>query len=379
MNMLQLNYLAPFGTQSHIHLHNNFYRRIYWQTLLYLRTNINSTKVAAACINNLSFSFQLMALDNANNTVLMNMGAGLNTSLNPLLTEEERTTDYSIQRWNGSPGLSQWGYVEPELGNETLESNSMCNIVEGAFEGGVYPSAVNRVNGSFRLYRRAFCRPVKFNFEKETVLNGFQGNQFRVDQRFLGTPEENPENACYCVNGVCPPSGLGFISPCYYDIPVTISQPHFYNADPKIQAQVVGMKPNKTKHDSYMVLHKEMGALLKADMKIQINLFVNETKYNTKTKPFNGATLPLFFLEMEIEKVPPIVSFLMVLVFDVLPVVEEVLIYLFAIVGVLMVSGSALALLIAPRTVSDNGATYSPIPIIPMASQYFKPEIRICK
>lgn len=27
---------------------------------------------------------------------------------------------FSIERWNGSPGLSQWGYVDTE-GNETRE------------------------------------------------------------------------------------------------------------------------------------------------------------------------------------------------------------------------------------------------------------------
>lgn len=321
----------------------------------------------------------MMALDNANNTVLMNLNPSNKMSLNPLLTEEQRTMEYSIQRWNGSPGLGQWGYMEPENNNETLESNSVCNVIEGAFEGGLYPHNVNKVNGSFRLYRRAFCRPVKFDYEKETVYDGFKGNQFRVDRKFLGTPEENPDNACYCVNGVCPPSGLGFISPCYYDIPVTLSQPHFYNADPKLQAKVIGLKPNKTKHDSYLILHQEMGAVLKADLKIQINLHINETKFNSKTKPFNGNTLPLFFLELQIQKVPTLVNLLMVLVFDVLPVVQEVLIYVLAIVGILMVSGSALALLIAPRTSGDSGANYSPIPIIPIASQYFKPEIRICK
>lgn len=323
----------------------------------------------------------MMALDNASNTVLMNMNAGPQTSINPMLTEEERTMDYSIQRWNGSPGLSQWGYVEPEMANETLDSNSICNLVEGTFEGGVYPESVNKVNGSFRLYRRAFCRPVKFNYEKETIFSGFPGNQFRVDSKFLGTPEENPDNSCYCVKGVCPPSGLAFISPCYYDIPVTISQPHFYNADPKLQEEIVGMKPNKTKHDSFLILHKEMGVVMKADLKIQINLLINETKYNSKTKPFNGHTLPLFFLEMEIEEVPATIHLLMVLVFEVAPVAEQVLIYALAIIGVLMVSGSALALLLEPtRTNGGSGANYSPIPIIPMvASQYFKPEIRICK
>lgn len=40
---------------------------------------------------------------------------------NPALDESERGRLYSIESWNGSPGLKQWGYEDPE-GNETIET-----------------------------------------------------------------------------------------------------------------------------------------------------------------------------------------------------------------------------------------------------------------
>lgn len=289
---------------------------------------------------------------------------------------------YSIQRWNGSPGLSQWGYVEPE-GNETIETNSKCNLVEGTFESGLYPPSVNRENATFRMYRQAFCRPVTFKYEGEDVTyDGFKGNKFRVASDFLERPEVNPENSCYCIKGYCPPSGMAFISPCYYDIPITISQPHFFNADPAIQDQIIGFKPDVEKHDSTLILHPEMGVVIQANLRIQINLHVGETMYNSKTKPFNGKVLPLFYLELEISSLPFSVYTILVLLYSVLPVVIQVLIYAFAIIGVVMVSGSAMMLILAPRTQDECGNTlgnYSPIPVIPLASQYFRPEIRICK
>lgn len=66
------------------------------------------------------------------------------------------------------------------------------------------------------------------------------------------------------------------------------------------------------------------------------------------------------------------------LLYGVLPVAAQAIMYILAVVGVAMVSGSALALILAPRT-EECAGNYSPIPVIPIASQYFKPEIRICK
>lgn len=319
----------------------------------------------------------MMALDNASNSILMNIATGSGPYA---FSDEENDPKnaYTIQRYNGSPGLPHWGYVEPE-NNETIEGNTRCNTIQGTFESGIYPENVNQPNSTFRMYRRAFCRPVKFAYDGEAQFHGYDGYKFRVDKDFLATPEENPDNSCYCVKGVCPPKGMAYLSPCYYDIPVTISQPHFYNADPTLQSEVVGLKPIREKHDSTMILHKGMGVPMQADLKIQINIMVDETKYNSKTKPFNGHTLPLFWLQLNIDEIPTLVNFCILMLFHVLPVVQDVLMYLFAIGGALMVSGSAFALLFIPKTTNARDTLYSPIPILPLATQYFKPEIRVCK
>lgn len=318
-------------------------------------------------------------MDNSSSMITMNLYPTKDQiSSNPLLTEEERLMSYSIQRWNGSPGLPHWGYVETE-GNQTSSSNSKCNLVEGTFESGLYPSSVNRANASFRMYRQAFCRPVSFVYEGEGVTTeGFKGNQFRVASNFLGTPEENPENSCYCVKGSCPRSGMAYLSPCYYDIPITISQPHFYNADPVLQDEIIGFQPDVEKHDSTLILHPDMGIVIQANLRVQINLLVGDTKFNSKTRPFNQKVLPLFSLELGINALPFSVYTILILLYSVLPIVITVLIYVFAIVGVCMVSGSALMLILAPRTQEECG-NYSPIPVLPIATQYFRPEIRICK
>lgn len=283
---------------------------------------------------------------------------------------------YTVEKYNGSPGLHHWGYVDTE-DNSTVESNTVCNTVRGTYESGLYPPNVNKPNSNFRMYRRAFCRPVKFAYDGNATTGHFEGYQYRVSNDFLATPEENPDNSCYCVDGDCPLKGMAHLSPCYYGIPVTISQPHFYNSDPRLHEHVTGLNPEREKHDSTLILHKEMGVPLKANLKIQINLAVPETKYNTKTKPFNGIVIPLFWLELNIEDVPFTVKLCVVAFYEILPIVQQILIYVCCLAGLAMVSGSALALLFTFRTSSNT--SYSPVPIIPMATQYFKPEISIRK
>ncbi|XP_044258717.1 scavenger receptor class B member 1-like isoform X1 [Tribolium madens] len=321
---------------------------------------------------------RLMALDNATNVVTLNMQPELGLA-SPLLTEKERSSVYHIHRWNGSPGLKHWGYTDENQDNK----NSRCNMVEGAFEGTVFPPNMPE-NTSVKLYRRAFCRPVPFNYKgKAETKTGFRGMTFEVDKLFLATPEENPDNHCYCPKDGCLPKGLGSLSPCYYDMPIAISQPHFLNSDPLLLEQIEGLKPDEEKHDSSFLLHPELGVAMEASLRIQINLDIGQTKYNPRTKPFNGMYLPLFWLQLRLGEIPGSINALITVLFYVLPVVQEVLIYLLGLGGLALMSGSALFSLFFSKE-QPNGrlsfrGEYSPIPIIPINSPYFKPDIRILK
>lgn len=325
--------------------------------------------------------FQMMSLDNAENTVTILVNPEVGISKNEILTKEERSTIYSIQRFNGSPGLRHWGYRDTD--NETFAENTRCNTIEGALEGGIFPPNV-KANSTFRMYRRAFCRPVEFRYEEEiTTKAGYRGFNFRVANNFLGTPEENPDNGCYCYNGKCPVSGMGLLTPCYYTIPVSISQPHFYNADPSLIAQTTGLKPDKEKHDSVVTIHPDMGVPLNASLRIQINLHMPETKFNSRTRPFNKMSVPLFWLELAVEDVPTLVNICIKMFFHILPVVFMVLTWVFGLLGVAMIGTSALVILYLPQPTAPfedpyGSIDYSPIRIIKMP-QYFLPDIKISK
>lgn len=62
-----------------------------------------------------------------------------------------------------------------------------------------------------------------------------------------------PGNECYCT-GNCIPSGMINVSSCRWGLPFFASLPHFYGADPVYVEAVEGLDPDKSKHESYIVL-----------------------------------------------------------------------------------------------------------------------------
>lgn len=46
--------------------------------------------------------------------------------------------DFSIDQWNGSPGLREWGYVNtPDTPDKIFKAhqNTRCNVIRGAYDG----------------------------------------------------------------------------------------------------------------------------------------------------------------------------------------------------------------------------------------------------
>ncbi|CAB0029574.1 unnamed protein product [Trichogramma brassicae] len=131
----------------------------------------------------------------------------------------------SIEMINGSPGLSNWGYVKTE-GNETeSDRNTKCNRLQGATEGTVFPANMDP-KAVFRVFRKAFCRPVPITFQKKVVAAGLPAYQYTIVDNFADPPEENPDNECYCRNNECLKKGLMDLTPCYYTNSQAAGGPH---------------------------------------------------------------------------------------------------------------------------------------------------------
>ncbi|KAK4878292.1 hypothetical protein RN001_010798 [Aquatica leii] len=268
---------------------------------------------------------RLMALDNGSTT--------MNMPVNTELTKLRNGTLTSIEKLNGLSGLVQWGY-DPES-----DSNSKCNTISNYFAGVVFPPNFSK-NASFVLYRHGFCRPLPISFNHSDSKYGFDAYTYRIDHDFLATKEENPNNHCFCLKQKCLPKGVGDLSPCYYNIPVALSQPHFLNADPITREQINGMHPDPAKHNFQIMINPQSGIPLEANLRLQINLHVTETKFNYRTKPFNELILPLFWVDLSVSGPPAIIQIGLYTLYVVLPNVQMAVLYILTFLSAVFVVGS---------------------------------------
>lgn len=276
--------------------------------------------------------------DEGENIVMMNIGKNEN------MTDEEGRY-LSIESYNHSPGMSQWGFQKTE-GNETSPHNTICNSIKGCTEGELFPTNLDK-HAVFRVFRKAFCRAIPIVFKEQLQLeSGLEGYLYSVSDDFLDPPDMNPDNKCFCKKeSQCLKKGLSDMTPCYYRIPAAMSLPHFLDADPSLLEGVEGLNPDPEKHRTRIIVQPLVGVPLHVNSRIQINLVMHPTYFNSEIKVFNDLTVPLFWLDLYIPSPPSDLMLLLKLVLHVLPTSQIIMIWLLAIAGVAMIMLSIPAML----------------------------------
>ncbi|XP_066906722.1 scavenger receptor class B member 1 [Halyomorpha halys] len=237
------------------------------------------------------------------------------------LQNTNETSQFSIQRLNGSPGLQQWGYKPEED-----DRNNHCNRVEGTLEGYLFPNNIQK-NQTFTIYRRAFCRPLKIEYDRSGVSRtGYPIYIYKFAKNLLDPA--NPDNACYCKNKqeTCLPLGLSDLSPCYYNFPVAISLPHFLNGNKSLHEAVDGILPDFKKHSSSVGIQAEVGVPVSVDIRLQTNLVVKKTKMIPRVKRFNNLVIPIFWMQVELLDLPLSVNLVIYLLTEIGPLLQNMFI-----------------------------------------------------
>jgi hypothetical protein len=111
------------------------------------------------------------------------------------------------------------------------------------------------------------------------------------------------------------PDGISDISKCHFGFPLATSFPHFMYGDEAIHSYVTGMKPNRTKHESYLIVEPVLdrpiqfgafndtcfqmtGVPLESNARSQSNLVVRKlTGFNELVTQFSDTIIPMFWLE----------------------------------------------------------------------------------
>ncbi|XP_076449176.1 lysosome membrane protein 2-like [Babylonia areolata] len=153
------------------------------------------------------------------------------------------------------------------------------------------------------MFSSDICRSVYGAYQKDVTAK--QSISLR---RYVGTAEElanytaNPDNIGFCTpgNNSCLPSGLLNISNCqivdYFHIPVVVSFPHFYMADPSIISSVGGMHPVPEEHQTAVDVEPWTGQVLQAFKRLQINMYLTKVEDVSITGNIHSVFLPVFWL-----------------------------------------------------------------------------------
>lgn len=126
------------------------------------------------------------------------------------------------------------------------------------------------------------------------------------------------------------------------DIPTAVSYPHFYRSDPTLLAAVDGLSPDAEKHSSEIVLQPQLGVPMRVHSRVQINLLMDGTKFNSQVRPYENLVLPIVWMEIAVERLTPGLIVLLHMLFDVLPYVQAGCVFMLCIFGVSMFTAAAL-------------------------------------
>ncbi|XP_058118368.1 scavenger receptor class B member 1 [Anopheles ziemanni] len=287
--------------------------------------------------------------------------------VSPRPADEEPIRDYSIDLWNGSPGLAHWGYVAKDHWDADRR-NTPCNTLQGAYDGSVFPRNISKTE-VFKVYRKAFCRTLPIAFEREGEVDGIKAYWFSIQENAFESSVDDPYTSCYCRNNQCLPKGLGDLSPCWYNIPVAVSLPHYYKGDPRLSQAIDGLSPNKEKHDAVIIMQPQLGIPMQANIRVQISLLTN-ISFNSELKPFHNSVIPLIWAEMSLEKLTPELILLLNILFGVAPYLQTGLVCLLALLGASLLATAGLVLLCSTEATTfeydpRKSIRYSTVNMIP--------------
>lgn len=152
----------------------------------------------------------------------------------------------------GHTGMDKFGYLDRINGLPALPfwDDQPCTSI-AASEGSFFPPRAFTGKDTVYLYDKDLCRTLPLRYVRGVEKDGLAADLYEMPNNTFGDGTANPANACYDTRDYTAIRGLQNISPCQYGAPVYVSQPHFYQADERLLDDVEGLRPNKTRHNTF--------------------------------------------------------------------------------------------------------------------------------
>nr|APZ81421.1 sensory neuron membrane protein 1b [Adelphocoris lineolatus] len=195
-----------------------------------------------------------------------------------------------VVKVNGNPMNSVW--------------KDECNVLDGT-DATIFPPYRSADNVSIVAYATDICRSIRGTYIGEGSYNGVRGHQYAVD---LGDMSSNPKDVCYCIKK-CYKKGTVDLTKCQ-GAPLVGTLPHFYLADESYLDGVIGMKPDREKHQITFIMEPITGVPLLARKRFQFNVDMHPIRFVNVTKNIRPTLFPILWVEEALDLGPELMGFL---------------------------------------------------------------------
>lgn len=192
-----------------------------------------------------------------------------------LFYNQNNSNDGLYQIFSGIKGLDNFGNIISWNGQTELNywTNHSANMINGT-DGTIYPPFIDLKETKY-LFSSDLCRSLGMTYTKGVNVKNIDLARFVAPDIMFGNVTTNPYNAGFCTPaGNCLPSGLLNVSVCRTGAPVIMSMPHFLGCDQDTVDAIVGLRPNREEHQSYIDIEPMTGVAMSVGKRLQINTYL---------------------------------------------------------------------------------------------------------
>jgi hypothetical protein len=214
-----------------------------------------------------------------------------------LFYNKNNSDDGVYQIYSGLDGVENFGKVVTWDYSSVLDywNSNITNMINGS-DGTIYPPFVNSADMKY-LFSSDLCRSLGLEYNSTVGVKGIDMYKYVAPDSMFANVSVNPYNEGFCTPpGHCLPSGLLNVSACRSGAPVVMSMPHFLGCDPETVDAVVGLRPNRVEHESYVDIEPRTGVAMNVGKKLQINVFIKPMDGYSVSSRINPVVFPIMWL-----------------------------------------------------------------------------------
>ncbi|XP_014206677.1 sensory neuron membrane protein 1-like [Copidosoma floridanum] len=186
-----------------------------------------------------------------------------------------------VTEFKGVPNISTW-------------NDPVCDLLNGT-DGSIFRPFLKKNKPYGGIFVEPICRNLQLSWLGSSRYSGVK--TFSYTSSLGVDPESNPHDKCFCHNpDECLKPGVFDAYKCA-KLPIIISNPHFYLADPHYLTLVDGLKAEKDKHMLHVDLEPNSGVPIHANTRVQINMLLTKVEKFKLMKNMPEALLPLLWIE----------------------------------------------------------------------------------